>query len=129
LSIQPTATNVLFCFLRLVSAARCTVSACLGSRSVALEEQLTPSYQKAIKGSALKKFLCFPKFCCEQKTSFQRYNGKNSFNTTVYFALPNAQTRNLKTWLRASVATLVVSKRVLVIVPTQFQAGAFALGK
>ena len=45
----------------------------------------------------------------------------------MYFALQNVKTRNLKTWLRASVATLVVSKLVLVIVLTQFQADAFAL--
>ena len=93
LAIQPIARNVLFGHLCLISAGQWTLaSACLGSRSVALEEQLTRSYEEAIGGSSPQIFFCFPKFFFYQKTLFQRYV-KNLSRPTMYFSTPN-----LKIW-------------------------------
>ena len=93
LAIQPIARNVLFDHLCLISAGQWTLaSAYLGSRSVALEEQLTSSYEEAIGGSSPQISFCFPKFFFYQKTLFQRYV-KNLSLPTMYFSPPN-----LKFW-------------------------------
>jgi len=126
LAIQPIARNVLFRHLRLISAGQWTLaSACLGCQSVALEEQLTSSYKGAIGRSAPQIFFCFPKFLFTRKLCFK--DMLKIFPCPQCILLP--QTLKSDQWLLASVATLVVSKLLLVILLTQFQAGAFSLGK